>query len=61
MLEKIRNIDRQQIAAMIDECSGYTTAELVDLTYRQSPWMDSYKRYSNNIITDESIYEFFKN
>ena len=45
---------------MIDECSDYSAAELVSLTHKQAPWKKAYKKYYNNVISKESIREYFE-
>lgn len=56
---RILGRDRSLIDEMIEECNQYSASQLVDFTHRQSPWMDAYQRYSNNIISKESIRKYF--
>lgn len=56
----INKEDRKLMDDMIDECSDYTAAELVSLTHKQAPWKRAYKKYYNNIISKESIKEYFE-
>lgn len=59
--KKIRQDDKIRINTMIDVCSNYTAARLVEITHNQSPWIDNYIRYCNNRISNDSIYTFFRN
>lgn len=52
--------DQYVIDKMVDECSEYTANQLVEITHSQSPWMDSYVRGWNNVISRESICNFFR-
>ncbi len=52
--------DKLLINNMVDQCINYSASQLVDITHHQSPWKNAYIPYSNNIITKESLYEFFK-
>lgn len=58
--EKFLLNDRKLIEIMIDECSKYSASQLVDITHNQRPWKNAYRRGANNIITNESILEYFK-
>lgn len=51
--------DKAIINDMVDECSGYSAGQLVEITHNQDPWMKSYVKGWNNIITEDSIYNFF--
>lgn len=55
----ITDNDRQAIQAVINEFSGYTATDLVRLTHSQDPWNNAYVSGANNIITNESIEEYF--
>ena len=52
--------DRTLIEGIVDECSKYSASQLVELTHKQRPWKDAYQKYHNNIISNESIREYFK-
>lgn len=52
--------DRILIDEMIDGCAGYSASALVEITHHQTPWVEAYnKPGKNNIITNESIRDFF--
>ena len=51
--------DRALVDEMIEECSQFTAAQLVDITHNQKPWKAVYVRNMNNTITKTSIYEYF--
>ncbi|KIL06900.1 hypothetical protein SR42_15115 [Clostridium botulinum] len=51
--------DRNKINEMVDECSKYSAGKLVEITHNQTPWLSSYAKGWNNIITQDSIYKFF--
>lgn len=43
-----------------DEYGIYSAAHLVDLTHKQSPWVDNYDASSKNTIPMKSMADFFK-
>ena len=45
---------------MVNECSGYSASELVEITHRQSPWINAYIKGFNNVISKEDISEYFR-
>ena len=52
--------DRKRIKEMVEECSKYSAAQLVEITHNQTPWEDA--RYSfnpNKIITQSAIQNYF--
>lgn len=55
----IMKMDLSLIASMIDECSKYTTGQLVNITHAQEPWGNAYKNQTKNVITPDKIKEFF--
>ena len=57
--EKIRTLDKEMINEIVDLCAGKSTSELVDITHQQEPWKNAYRKYCNNIITNESIRKYF--
>ena len=52
--------DRRLIDGILEEGSKYSAARLVEITHSQSPWKDAYEPYKGNVITPESILEYFK-
>ena len=46
---------------ILEECAQYSASFLVDITHNQDPWADVYEKYCNNVITKESIKEYFRN
>lgn len=47
------------INQVIDDLSEYSATDLVRITHEQSPWLDVYQPYQNNVITVEAIKEYF--
>lgn len=56
----ILNRDKCMIDDMVDECANYSASYLVEVTHNQDPWNDVYEKYCNNIISKESIKEYFE-
>ena len=54
-----KHSDALLIDEMLDSCAKYSAAQLVDITHRQSPWLDAYSPYHGNVISQESIKSFF--
>ena len=50
--------DKKLADGVIDECAKYSAAGLTDIVHRQTPWREAYCR--RDIITNESLKEFFK-
>lgn len=57
--ERICNDDVEVIHNIVDDLSSYSATELVDITHSQSPWIEAYVPRFNNIISNESIQEYF--
>lgn len=58
--EKISKHDGQIINRVLDEASHLPTAELVRISHIQEPWKNAYNKDNpKNVITKESIYEYF--
>lgn len=52
--------DEQEVLdETIDEATNYSASHLVEITHKQSPWIDAYHNIDET-ITPESIKEFFK-
>jgi len=51
--------DRKLINDVVSDLADYTATDLVNITHRQAPWKDVYVYHENNIITIESIREYF--
>lgn len=51
--------DRKIINDMVDQCSKYSARDLVEITHNQAPWMNTYRKGWNNIISKECIYDYF--
>lgn len=58
---KIYIRDQEIMDEILEECAQYSASFLVDITHNQDPWYDSYEKYCNNVITKESIKEYFRN
>lgn len=52
--------DRELINGMVDACDRYSASELVTLTHNQDPWRNAYQKYYNNVISIDSIEEYFR-
>ena len=55
---KILSDDQALINEIVDICSKYSAAMLVEVTHAQEPWKKAYKRYQNNTIYNDSIKSF---
>ena len=53
--------DKNRIERIVDECAPYSASQLVDITHHQTPWLMAYVPYRSNIISKESIRDFFLN
>lgn len=51
--------DKKIINKVVDTFSEYSATDLVDLTHRQAPWREAYRKYQNNEITQDSIKRYF--
>ena len=52
--------DQELINGIVDECAQYSASALVDITHRQTPWIEAYNRPGyNNVISKESIRKYF--
>ena len=52
--------DQELINGIVDECARYSASALVDITHRQFPWKDAYRRGHSNVISKRSIQEYFE-
>ena len=59
--KKIYKRDQEIMNEILEECAQYSASFLVDITHNQDPWADVYEKYCNNVITKESIKEYFRN
>lgn len=55
----ISNDDKYLINAVVDKLANYTATDLVNITQHQKPWVNAYKPYTHNKITNQSLYEYF--
>lgn len=51
--------DRKRIELALDGLSEYSAATLVNVTHNQKPWNDAYNGEHNQIISKESIRDYF--
>lgn len=58
---RIYKKDQEIMDEILEECAKYSASFLVEITHNQDPWFDAYEKYCNNVITKESIKEYFKN
>lgn len=47
------------IDGVVEQCSQYSAATLVDITHRQAPWINNYKKGRGSIISTEELKEYF--
>lgn len=59
MLDMISYSDKERINVIIRKCARFSASKLVEITHRQTPWLESYSPYCNNIISKDSIRLFF--
>ena len=59
--EKIYKNDQMIMNEILKACAPYSASALVEITHNQAPWANAYERYCNNVITKESIREYFEN
>lgn len=53
--------DKKRIDRVIDSFSEYVATDLVSLTHKQSPWINSYVPNQNNEISIDAIKRYFQN
>lgn len=58
--DTISEEDKKRINNIIKETFNYTASGLVSLTHNQAPWKEAYRKGFNNKISNESIYNYFK-
>ena len=58
--DKILENHQREMDEILKECAPYTASVLVGITHSQAPWKDAYVKYCNNIITQNSIKEYFE-
>lgn len=51
--------DQQIIDAMVERCAAYSASQLVEITHHQEPWIKAYKQGYNQVITQDSIQQYF--
>lgn len=56
----INSSDRHLIEKVIDECSQYSTSQLVRITHAQLPWIEAHNKGKNSVISVDSIKSFIK-
>ena len=55
----IKSCDKDVINSVVDMFKDYSATALVTLTHKQRPWRKAYVPRQNNIISIESIKEYF--
>lgn len=55
----IKQKDKKKIEKVVDKFKDYSATDLVRLTHGQAPWREAYEPWANNVITNESIKEYF--
>lgn len=56
--ESISRQDKDCLNAIIDAAAKYSASSLVEITHRQSPWKNAYRR-NDKIIKQSEIKEYF--
>lgn len=56
----ISDKDKKRIEIIVRDLAKYPAYFLVEVTHRQSPWKDAYRRFENNVIENQAIREYFK-
>ncbi len=52
--------DRELINGIVDECNNYSTAQLVEITHHQRPWITAVDNPVDSVIYPKNIREYFK-
>lgn len=55
----IHEDNKEDIKRVVDRFKDFTSTDLVTLTQSQTPWKRVYTPFADNIITNESIKEYF--
>lgn len=55
----ISDDDKSLIDKVVDKFSDYSATDLVELSQRQTPWIDAIVSNQSNEITNKSIFEYF--
>lgn len=55
----IHEDNKEDIKRVVDRFKDFTSTDLVTLTQSQTPWKRAYTPFADNIITNESIKEYF--
>ena len=58
--KNIKLCDQKVMDDVLSNCAAYSASYLVDLTHNQSPWKTAYNGMHNQIISLQSIKEYFK-
>jgi len=58
--QKILSADQEMINEIVQEAANYSASQLVAITHNQAPWRSAYRKGFNNIISNESIFNYFK-
>lgn len=56
--ESISRQDKDRLDAIIDVAAKYSASSLVEITHRQSPWKNAYRR-KDKVIKKSEIKEYF--
>lgn len=56
--ESISSQDKGRLDVIIDEAAKYSSSSLIEITHRQSPWKNAYKR-KDKVIKQAEIKEYF--
>ena len=56
--ESISIQDKERLDAIIDAAAKYSSSSLIEITHRQSPWKNAYRR-KDKVIKQSEIKEYF--
>ena len=51
--------DKKLIEDVVDKLSNYTATDLVSITHKQEPWINTYRENKHNEITNQMLYDYF--
>ncbi len=57
---QIDDMQREYIEGMLTAAAEHTTNSLIDISHRQTPWIESYACGVGSEITNDSIKKYFK-
>jgi len=58
--QKFDEVTESYTRDILDYCSSYPTFQLVEITHKQAPWKNAYRKGFKNTITEQALKEYFK-